>query len=86
MKPVKMYSTQYCPYCDRAKRLLRERGVAQIDEVRVDLHPQERTLMIERTGQRTVPQIFIGDTHVGGCDDLYALDRGGGLLPLLHGT
>lgn len=86
MKPVKMYSTQYCPYCDRAKRLLRERGVAQIDEVRVDLHPQERTLMIERTGQRTVPQIFIGDTHVGGCDDLYALDRRGGLLPLLHGT
>ncbi|HMM85403.1 glutaredoxin 3 [Azohydromonas sp.] len=86
MKPVKMYSTQYCPYCDRAKRLLRERGVAQIDEVRVDLHPQERALMIERTGQRTVPQIFIGDTHVGGCDDLYALDRRGGLLPLLHGT
>lgn len=86
MKPVKMYSTEYCPYCDRAKRLLRERGVEQIDEVRVDLNPHERALMVERTGQRTVPQIFIGDTHVGGCDDLYALDRRGGLVPLLQGA
>lgn len=83
MQTVKMYSTQYCPYCQRAKALLKERGVEQIDEVRIDEHPVERDTMIALTGRRTVPQIFIGETHVGGCDDLIALDRRGGLLPLL---
>ena len=83
MAAVRMYTTQVCPYCIRAKALLQQRGVTAIDEVRVDLHPEERLRMVEVTGQRTVPQIFIGDTHVGGCDDLYALDRAGGLLPLL---
>ena len=80
---VKMYTTQVCPYCLRAKALLKQRGVLVIDEVRVDLDPAERARMVELTGRRTVPQIFIGDQHVGGCDDLMALDRRGGLLPLL---
>jgi glutaredoxin 3 len=84
MVSVKMYTTQVCPYCHRAKALLRQRGVEQIDEIRVDLHPQERDNMIQITGRRTVPQIFIGETHVGGCDDLMALDRRGGLSPLLQ--
>jgi glutaredoxin 3 len=83
MKPVKMYATQSCPFCHRAKALLAQRGVQAIEEIRVDLHPQERTTMVALTGQRTVPQIFIGDTHVGGCDDLFDLDDRGGLLPLL---
>ena len=83
MTPVKMYTTQVCPFCIRAKALLQQRGVAQIEEVRVDLEPAERLRMMEMTGRRTVPQIFIGTTHVGGCDDLIALDRAGGLLPLL---
>jgi glutaredoxin 3 len=83
MNRVRMYTTQVCPYCIRAKALLQQRGVTAIDEVRVDLHPEERLRMVEVTGQRTVPQIFIGDTHVGGCDDLIALDRRGGLAPLL---
>ncbi|MEP6969876.1 MAG: glutaredoxin 3 [Betaproteobacteria bacterium] len=83
MQTVKMYSTAVCPYCIRAKQLLRQRGVAQIDEIRVDLDHGQRIQMMEITGQRTVPQIFIGETHVGGCDDLEALDRRGGLLPLL---
>jgi glutaredoxin 3 len=83
MKPVRMYTTQVCPYCVRAKALLQQRGVAQIDEIRVDLHPAERDAMVALTGRRTVPQIFIGDTHVGGCDDLVALDQRGGLMPLL---
>jgi len=78
-----MYTTQVCPYCHRAKALLKQRGVEHIDEVRIDLNPAERASMMERTGRRTVPQIFIGDTHVGGCDDLVALDQRGGLLPLL---
>lgn len=85
MKPVRMYTTQVCPFCLRAKALLRQRGVAQIDEVRVDLDPEQRVRMMELTGRRTVPQIFIGDTHVGGCDELMALDQRGGLLPLLAG-
>ncbi|MEO8152245.1 MAG: glutaredoxin 3 [Rhizobacter sp.] len=85
MQAVKMYTTQVCPFCQRAKMLLKQRGVAQIDEVRVDLDPSQRDAMIEITGRRTVPQIFIGDTHVGGCDDLMALDQRGGLLPLLNG-
>jgi len=83
MNVVRMYTTQVCPFCTRAKALLRQRGVEQIDEVRVDLDPGERERMVELTGRRTVPQIFIGDTHVGGCDDLYALDQRGGLMPLL---
>lgn len=84
MPAVKMYTTQVCPYCQRAKMLLKQRGVAHIDEVRIDLDPAERERMIEITGRRTVPQIFIGDTHVGGCDDLIALDQRGGLMPLLQ--
>ena len=84
MKPVKMYTTQVCPYCVRAKMLLKQRGVAEIDEIRVDLHPDQREHMMQITGRRSVPQIFIGDTHVGGCDDLMALDSAGGLVPLLQ--
>jgi glutaredoxin 3 len=84
MQAVKMYTTAVCPYCVQAKRLLQSKGVAQIEEVRVDMNPQERMKMMEITGRRTVPQIFIGDTHVGGCDDLMALDGRGGLLPLLN--
>jgi glutaredoxin 3 len=84
MALVKMYTTLVCPYCVRAKMLLKQRGVEQIDEVRVDLHPSEREAMMAKTGRRTVPQIFIGDTHVGGCDDLIALDQRGGLAPLLQ--
>lgn len=83
MSPVKMYTTQVCPFCVRAKALLKQRGVEQIEEIRVDLDPAERVRMMTLTGRRTVPQIFIGDTHVGGCDDLMALDQSGGLLPLL---
>ena len=83
MNPVRMYTTQVCPYCVRAKALLRQRGVSEIEEIRVDLDPAQRDRMIESTGRRTVPQIFIGDTHVGGCDDLIALDQRGGLMPLL---
>ena len=86
MKPVKMYTTAVCPYCIRAKQILKSKGVAQIEEIRVDMQPEERLKMMEITGRRTVPQIFIGDTHVGGCDDLMALDGRGGLLPLLNGT
>ncbi len=78
-----MYTTQVCPYCVRAKALLRQRGVTAIDEVRVDLVPGERARMVALTGRRTVPQIFIGDMHVGGCDELMALDRRGALAPLL---
>ena len=86
MQAVKMYTTQFCPYCVRAKQILKAKGVDTIDEVRVDELPGERAKMMELTGRRTVPQIFIGDTHVGGCDDLMALDGRGGLLPLLHGA
>jgi glutaredoxin 3 len=83
MKSVTMYTTLVCPYCQRAKALLKQRGVQQIEEIRVDLEPGERDRMVELTGRRTVPQIFIGDAHVGGCDDLIALDQRGGLMPLL---
>ena len=86
MQAVKMYTTLVCPYCIRAKSLLKQRGVAQIDEIRVDQNPSERDQMIALTGRRTVPQIFIGDTHVGGCDELIALDQRGGLQPLLQGA
>ena len=83
MTAVKMFTTLVCPYCVRAKALLKQRGVEQIEEIRVDLDPDQRDHMVNLTGRRTVPQIFIGDTHVGGCDDLVALDQRGGLLPLL---
>jgi len=87
MQPVKMYSTQVCPYCVHAKALLKQRGVEAIEDIRVDLDPAQRTKMLELTGgRRTVPQIFIGDTYVGGCDDLVELDRQGGLVPLLAGA
>ena len=82
---VLMYSTAVCPFCVRAEHLLRARGVTDIEKVRVDLDPQRRAEMMEKTSRRTVPQIFIGDTHVGGCDDLIALDQAGKLLPLLSG-
>lgn len=86
MQAVKMYTTAVCPYCVRAKQILKSRGVAEIEEIRVDTDPAQRALMMEITGRRTVPQIFIGQTHVGGCDDLMALDSQGGLLPLLGST
>lgn len=85
MNTVKMYTTEICPYCIRAKSLLAQRGVAQIEEIRIDLDAQAREQMMQITGRRSVPQIFIGDTHVGGCDDLMALDQRGGLVPLLAG-
>lgn len=84
MQAVKMYTTAVCPYCIRAKQILKSKGVELIDEIRVDQQPEARMAMMEMTGRRTVPQIFIGDTHVGGCDELVALDGRGGLLPLLH--
>jgi glutaredoxin 3 len=83
MPSVKMYTTAFCPYCIRAKQYLQAKGIHAIEEIRVDVLPEERLRMMEVTGRRTVPQIFIGDTHVGGCDDLIALDGRGGLDPLL---
>ncbi|MGB8545442.1 MAG: glutaredoxin 3, partial [Azonexus sp.] len=82
---VLMYTTAVCPYCIRAKQLLKSRGVNEIEEVRIDLDPQRRDEMMQKTQRRTVPQIFIGETHVGGCDDLIAIDRAGKLMPLLEG-
>jgi glutaredoxin 3 len=84
MQAVKMYTTAVCPYCIRAKQLLKARGVEHIEEIRIDQLPAERDQMMATTGRRTVPQIFIGTTHVGGCDDLVALDAKGGLMPLLQ--
>jgi glutaredoxin 3 len=84
MQPVKMYTTAVCPYCVRAKQILKSKGVEQIEEIRIDTNPEQREHMMKITERRTVPQIFIGDTHVGGCDDLVALDAKGGLLPLLQ--
>lgn len=84
MQAVKMYTTGLCPYCIRAKMLLKSKGVADIEEIRIDQLPDARSTMMELTGRRTVPQIFIGSTHVGGFDDLYALDQKGGLMPLLR--
>lgn len=83
MKSVRMFTTGVCPYCTMAKRLLQGKGVAAIDEVRIDQDPTQRDEMMRNTGRRTVPQIYIGDTHVGGFDDLAALDRAGRLDPLL---
>ncbi|NJS35492.1 MAG: glutaredoxin 3 [Brachymonas sp.] len=84
MQTVKMYTTAVCPYCVRAKQLLKSKGVAAIEEIRIDTDPTQREQMMQITGRRTVPQIFIGNTHVGGCDDLVALDSKGGLMPLLE--
>jgi glutaredoxin 3 len=81
--PVVMYCTATCPYCIRAEQLLLERG-ASLEKIRVDLDVSQRDVMVQRSGRRTVPQIFIGDRHVGGCDDLVDLDRSGGLAPLLN--
>jgi glutaredoxin 3 len=85
MAPVTMYTTAVCPYCTAAKNVLKAKGVTAIQEIRIDLDPAKRTEMMERTQRRTVPQIYIGDTHVGGHDDMVALDRAGGLDPLLAG-
>ena len=85
MLVVKMFTTQTCPYCLRAKALLKQRGVDRIDEIRIDQDPAQRAVMMEITGRRTVPQIFIGERHVGGCDELIALDQRGELVPLLAG-
>lgn len=84
MQAVTMYTTAVCPYCVRAKQILKAKGVEQIEEIRIDTDPDQRLKMMERSGRRSVPQIFIGQTHVGGCDDLVALDGQGGLTPLLH--
>ncbi len=83
---VLMYTTAVCPYCTRAKLLLKARGVTEIEEVRIDLDPGRRDEMMNQTRRRTVPQIYIGDTHVGGFDDLSALDGAGKLRPLLDGA
>ena len=83
MQTVTMYTTAVCPYCIRAKQILTARGVSQIEEIRIDNDDAQRIKMMEITGRRTVPQIFIGSTHVGGCDDLMALDGKGELLPML---
>ena len=83
MPTVKMFTTAVCPYCIRAKQLLSARGVTEIEEIRIDLDPAQQAVMMEKTGRRSVPQIYIGDTHVGGHDDLVALDSRGELMPLL---
>ena len=83
MAKITMYSSGVCPFCQMAERLLRSKGIAAIDKIRVDLEPERRVEMMEKTGRRTVPQIYIGETHVGGFDDLAALDRGGRLDELL---
>ncbi|HEX6529631.1 MAG TPA: glutaredoxin 3 [Burkholderiales bacterium] len=85
MPKVLMYATAACPFCQSAERLLVAKGV-QIDKVRVDLEPERRAEMQKKSGRRTVPQIWIGERHVGGCDDLYALEREGKLDPLLKAT
>jgi glutaredoxin 3 len=83
MPKVIMYCTAVCPYCVAAERLLVSKGVGEIEKIRIDLDPSQKTTMMEKTGRRTVPQIYIGQTHVGGYDDLSKLDREGGLAPLL---
>lgn len=84
MATVTMYCTAVCPYCVRAEMLLKQRGVSEIQKIRIDLDPSQRAIMMERTGRRTVPQIYIDERHIGGFDDLSALDRAGGLVPLLQ--
>ena len=83
--PIRMYATATCPYCIRAEQLLLDKGVTGLDKIRVDLDPARREEMMKLSGRRTVPQIFIGDYHVGGCDDLFALEEAGRLDPLLQG-
>lgn len=83
MAKITMYSTTVCPFCTRAEMLLKQRGVSEIDKIFIDRDPAQRDLMMERTQRRTVPQIFINDQHIGGYDDLAALDQAGGLIPLL---
>jgi glutaredoxin 3 len=85
MAKVVMYSTAVCPYCQRAEMLLKQRGVTEIEKIRIDLDSAQRDAMMQKTGRRTVPQIYIGEHHVGGFDDLAALDRQGALAPLLAG-
>ena len=85
MAKVVMYSTAVCPYCQRAEMLLKQRGVTEIEKIRIDLNPAQRDAMMQKTGRRTVPQIYIGEHHVGGFDDLAALDRQGALASLLAG-
>jgi glutaredoxin 3 len=84
--PVLMYCTAICPFCVRAEHLLKQRGVTEIEKIRIDLDPSQREIMMNRTQRRTVPQIYIGDTHVGGYDDLAALDQAGGLIPILNAS
>ena len=83
MSKVLMYSTAVCPFCVRAEQLLTRKGVAEIEKVRIDLQPERREEMMQKTGRRTVPQIYIGETHVGGCDELFELERQGRLDSLL---
>lgn len=83
---ITMYSTGICPYCTRAEALLKSKGVDIDEKIRIDLEPEQRDVMMKKTGRRTVPQIYIGEQHVGGFDDLAALDRAGGLDPLLQGA
>ena len=85
MPTIRMYSTAVCPFCQRAEMLLKSKGVAEIEKIRIDLDPAKRDEMMEKTGRRTVPQVYIGEVHVGGFDDLAALDRAGKLDPLLRG-
>ena len=84
MAKVTIYSTGYCPFCTRAKQLLAKRGVGELNEIRIDQDPSQRAVMMEASGRRTVPQIFIGERHVGGCDDLFDLDQAGELDALLQ--
>ena len=84
MVKVTMYCTEVCPYCVRAEQLLKKRGVIEIEKIRIDLLPEQRDIMMAKTGRRTVPQIYIGEHHVGGFDDMAELDSQGGLLPLLN--
>lgn len=83
MAKVVMYTSAYCPYCANAERLLTSKGVQEIDKIRIDLQPEQRVEMMQRTGRRTVPQIYIDEQHIGGFDDLRALELAGGLAPLL---
>ncbi|MES2152650.1 MAG: glutaredoxin 3 [Pseudomonadota bacterium] len=83
---VVLYHTAMCPYCVRAERLLEAKGVTDIEKIRVDLVPEQRAIMMQKTGRRSVPQIYVGDTHVGGFDELYALEQAGQLDPLLNGA
>lgn len=85
MLKVTMYCTEVCPYCVRAEQLLKRRGVTEIEKIRIDLLPEQRDIMVAKTGRRTVPQIYIGEHHVGGFDDMAELDSKGGLIPLLNG-